>query len=88
MRKLKINLAIFAALLGTGAAFATTSVKPIPGYYYDQTSMSWQINTRSPGTLSGQYQCQSDPLQPCTATGFDTHGNPTGVVKGDYTVNP
>lgn len=87
MKKIKINLAIFAVLLGTGAALATTSPKPIPAYYYDQASMSWQINTRSPGTLPGEYTCQSDPNVPCTATGFDSHGNPLGVVKGDYTVH-
>ena len=84
-----MNLAIAAVLLGTGAAFATAKPKPaFSGYYYNQSLGEWEINSRSQGNGSGQYKCLSDPNEPCTATGFDSHGNPTGVVYGDYTVNP
>ena len=89
MKRIKMNLALLAVIIGTGAAFATAKPKPaVSGYYYDQATQTWLINTRSQGNGSGQYKCLSDPNEPCTATGLDSQGNPIGVVNGDYHVNP
>ncbi len=65
MKKIKLNLALIAVLLGTGAAVATTTSKHFtaPNYYNTGTSASpnWVPLTRSIGTVDdpGTYRCDA-----------------------------
>ncbi len=84
MKRLKINLSIFAIVLATGAAFAT-KVHSAPAatlYGFKQSSGLWEI------PQSGAH-CTSNPSQNCEAqfNGDPNNGGtmvPGTLVKGNF----
>jgi hypothetical protein len=99
MKKMKVNFAIAAMVLGIGSAFASHApVKPakqlIKQVYGKDANGNWQlVGSRSVGTGTGQYTCEASS-EPCRAS-FDSQPAqnqmpaPGDIVQnnGDYLVH-
>lgn len=80
MKRIKI-LALSAMLFGSVAAVANTSTFA-PTYGFNQNTQQWE-------PIAPRYRCDADQTKNCTAESLNpTTGQPTGVVKGIYTVLP
>lgn len=81
-------LPVFALLLGSSLAVATTSRTATPQFYKEQDG-SWQsLDGKTLGSASGQYRCNSNDDE-CTAEGVDAAGNPIGnITSGQLVQNP
>jgi hypothetical protein len=79
-------LPVFALLLGSTLAVATTSRTAAPQFYKDAQGVWQPLGDIEIGEDPGQYSCNGSTDQ-CTAEGFDGSGNPTGVVHGRLVEN-
>jgi hypothetical protein len=81
-------LPVFALLLGSTLALATTSRTAAPQFYKDQDG-DWQsLVGKTLGSASGQYRCNSNE-DDCTAEGLDENSNPIGnITRGQLVQNP